>query len=169
MTEIEAFEPATSQIAQTTLRSVPGRADLDELLAERDRLNENLQQIIDEQTGPWGIKVSAALREASDDNPGALRGLGVLLRGHLDLEERELFVRIAAVRGELDADPVPARSGADVLAPTSSVGGQPMPVTTIVPAVHRLGLGDETVRAVARRHRPREAGSACDCARAARG
>jgi regulator of protease activity HflC (stomatin/prohibitin superfamily) len=58
VTEIEAFEPATSQIAQTTLRSVLGGADLDQLLAERDRLNEELQRIIDEQTEPWGIKVS---------------------------------------------------------------------------------------------------------------
>ena len=58
VTEIEAFAPATSQIAQTTLRSVLGRADLDHLLAERDRLND-LQKIIDEQTEPWGIKVSA--------------------------------------------------------------------------------------------------------------
>ncbi len=58
VTEIEAFEPATSQIAQTTLRSVLGRADLDQLLSERERLNEDLQQIIDEQTEPWGIKVS---------------------------------------------------------------------------------------------------------------
>ena len=58
ITEIEAFEPATSQIAQTTLRSVLGGADLDQLLAERDRLNEELQKIIDEQTEPWGIKVS---------------------------------------------------------------------------------------------------------------
>jgi regulator of protease activity HflC (stomatin/prohibitin superfamily) len=58
VTEIEAFAPATSQIAQTTLRSVLGGADLDQLLAERDRLNERLQQIIDEQTEPWGIKVS---------------------------------------------------------------------------------------------------------------
>ena len=58
ITEIEAFEPATSQIAQTTLRSVLGRADLDQLLAERDRLNDDLQKIIDEQTEPWGIKVS---------------------------------------------------------------------------------------------------------------
>jgi regulator of protease activity HflC (stomatin/prohibitin superfamily) len=58
VTEIEAFAPATSQIAQTTLRSVLGSADLDQLLAERERLNEQLQRIIDEQTEPWGIKVS---------------------------------------------------------------------------------------------------------------
>lgn len=58
VTQIEAFAPGTSQIAQTTLRSVLGGADLDQLLAERDRLNEQLQRIIDEQTKPWGIKVS---------------------------------------------------------------------------------------------------------------
>jgi regulator of protease activity HflC (stomatin/prohibitin superfamily) len=56
--EIEDFSSATLQIAQTTLRSVLGKADLDTLLAERERLNESLQQIIDEQTEPWGIKVT---------------------------------------------------------------------------------------------------------------
>ncbi len=59
VTRIEAFAPATSQVAQTTLRSVLGSADLDQLLAERERLNEQLQRIIDEQTEPWGVKVSA--------------------------------------------------------------------------------------------------------------
>ena len=57
ITQVEAFAPATSQIAQTTLRSVLGGADLDQLLAERESLNEQLQRIIDEQTEPWGIKV----------------------------------------------------------------------------------------------------------------
>ena len=55
---VENFLQATSEISQTTLRSVLGKADLDTLLAERERLNEDLQQIIDEQTEPWGIKVS---------------------------------------------------------------------------------------------------------------
>ena len=50
---------ATSQIAQTTLRSVLGQSELDELLADRDRINQLLQRIVDDQTGPWGIKVSA--------------------------------------------------------------------------------------------------------------
>ena len=56
---IEDAVRATSQIAQTTLRSVLGKADLDSLLSERERLNEDLQQIIDEHTEPWGIKVTA--------------------------------------------------------------------------------------------------------------
>jgi regulator of protease activity HflC (stomatin/prohibitin superfamily) len=57
--EVENYHYATSQIAQTTLRSVLGQAELDELLAEREKLNDELQAIIDRQTDPWGIKVSA--------------------------------------------------------------------------------------------------------------
>jgi regulator of protease activity HflC (stomatin/prohibitin superfamily) len=56
--EVEDYMGATLQIAQTTLRSVLGKAELDSLLAERERLNENLQKVIDEQTEPWGIKVT---------------------------------------------------------------------------------------------------------------
>jgi regulator of protease activity HflC (stomatin/prohibitin superfamily) len=58
ITEVEEYPVATSQIAQTTLRSVLGRAELDDLLAERDQLNDSLRRIIDEQTEPWGIKVT---------------------------------------------------------------------------------------------------------------
>ena len=56
--QVENFHHATLQIAQTTLRSVLGGVDLDHLLSERDKLNESLQQVIDSQTEPWGIKVS---------------------------------------------------------------------------------------------------------------
>jgi regulator of protease activity HflC (stomatin/prohibitin superfamily) len=56
--QVENYLMATSQIAQTTLRAVLGRAELDTLLSERDRLNDELQRIIDEQTEPWGIKVT---------------------------------------------------------------------------------------------------------------
>lgn len=56
--EIEDVLAATSQIAQTTLRSVLGKAELDALLSEREKLNEHLQQIIDDQTEPWGVKVT---------------------------------------------------------------------------------------------------------------
>ena len=56
--EVENYLYATSQLAQTTLRSVLGQAELDELLSEREQLNEKLQTIIDAQTDPWGIKVS---------------------------------------------------------------------------------------------------------------
>jgi len=59
VTEVERYDYATSQIALTTMRSVIGQAELDELLSERDKLNKQLQQTIDEATDPWGIKVSA--------------------------------------------------------------------------------------------------------------
>ena len=57
--EVEDYLYATSQIAQTTLRSILGEAELDELLAQREKINQRLQTIIDEHTDPWGIKVSA--------------------------------------------------------------------------------------------------------------
>jgi regulator of protease activity HflC (stomatin/prohibitin superfamily) len=57
--DVENYLYATSQLAQTTLRSVLGQAELDELLSERDKLNAELQEIIDKQTDPWGVKVSA--------------------------------------------------------------------------------------------------------------
>jgi len=56
--KIERYIVATSQIAQTTLRSILGQAELDDLLARRDKINQELQKVIDEQTDPWGIKVS---------------------------------------------------------------------------------------------------------------
>jgi regulator of protease activity HflC (stomatin/prohibitin superfamily) len=56
--EVENYDDATLQIAQTTLRSILGVADLDTLLSEREHLNESLQQVIDTQTEPWGIKVT---------------------------------------------------------------------------------------------------------------
>ncbi len=75
--EVADFGNATSQISQTTLRSVLGQHTLDELLSERDKINQILQQIIDEQTAPWGIKVSVVevqgrrdpVRHAAGDGP----------------------------------------------------------------------------------------------------
>ena len=58
ITDVENYLIATSQISQTSLRAVLGKAELDEILAERERLNESLQKIIDEQTAPWGVKVT---------------------------------------------------------------------------------------------------------------
>lgn len=56
---VENFQEATSQFAQTTMRSVVGQADLDEILSERDKLNKKIQEIVDTATDPWGIKVTA--------------------------------------------------------------------------------------------------------------
>ncbi|HEY8502986.1 MAG TPA: slipin family protein, partial [Gemmataceae bacterium] len=57
--QVENYQYATSQMSQTTLRSVLGESDLDELLAEREQINRHLQEVIDQQTDPWGVKVSA--------------------------------------------------------------------------------------------------------------
>ncbi len=59
VTEVENYHYATSQLAQTTLRSILGQVELDELLSEREKINDNLQSILDKQTDPWGIKVSS--------------------------------------------------------------------------------------------------------------
>ena len=56
--QVESYRYAISQVSQTTLRSILGQADLDELLAERDKINRRLQEVIDQQTDPWGVKVS---------------------------------------------------------------------------------------------------------------
>jgi regulator of protease activity HflC (stomatin/prohibitin superfamily) len=56
--EVENYLYATSQLAQTSLRSVLGQSELDELLAQRDRINQHLQEILDRQTDPWGVKIS---------------------------------------------------------------------------------------------------------------
>jgi regulator of protease activity HflC (stomatin/prohibitin superfamily) len=96
--QIEAFGPATSQIAQTTLRSVLGGADLDQLLAERERLNEQLQRIIDEQTEPWGIKVSTVEIKDVEIPEAMQRAMARQAEA-----ERERRAKIIAAEGEFQA------------------------------------------------------------------
>ena len=73
VTEVENYLMATSQISQTSLRAVLGKAELDEILAERERLNEALQKIIDEQTEPWGVKVTTVEIKTSRSRPTCRR------------------------------------------------------------------------------------------------
>ena len=73
--EVENFHYATSQLAQTTLRSVLGQVELDDLLSERERLNQRLQQILDLHTDPWGIKVSAVEVKHVDLPPDMQRAI----------------------------------------------------------------------------------------------
>jgi regulator of protease activity HflC (stomatin/prohibitin superfamily) len=96
--EVERYHAATSQIAQTTLRSVLGRAELDMLLSERDRLNEALQQIIDEQTDPWGVKVS--LVEIKD--VGIPQGMQRAMARQAEAE-RERRAKVINAEGEFQA------------------------------------------------------------------
>jgi regulator of protease activity HflC (stomatin/prohibitin superfamily) len=108
--DVERFLVATSQIAQTTLRSVLGKADLDMLLSEREQLNEALQHIIDEHTGPWGIKVTTV--EIKDvEIPTAMQhamALGAQA-------ERERRAKIIHAEGEFQASQR-LRDAADVIA-----------------------------------------------------
>jgi hypothetical protein len=96
--EVERIRAATSQIAQTTLRSVLGRADLDTLLAEREQLNENLQQIIDEQTEPWGVKVTTV--EIKD--VGIPQGMQRAMARQAEAE-RERRAKVINAEGEFQA------------------------------------------------------------------
>jgi regulator of protease activity HflC (stomatin/prohibitin superfamily) len=73
--QVERFEEATSQLAQTTLRSVLGQHDLDQMLAEREKLNTEIRRILDEQTDAWGIKVSIVELKQVDLNETMVRAI----------------------------------------------------------------------------------------------
>jgi regulator of protease activity HflC (stomatin/prohibitin superfamily) len=96
--QIENFMVATSQIAQTTLRSVLGQHVLDELLSERDKINAILQGIIDEQTAPWGIKVSVVEVKDVELPQGMQRAMARQAEA-----ERERRAKVIAAEGEFQA------------------------------------------------------------------
>jgi regulator of protease activity HflC (stomatin/prohibitin superfamily) len=96
--EVENYMYATSQLAQTTLRSVLGQAELDDLLSQRERLNQELQQILDTQTDPWGIKVSAVEVKHVDLPEDMRRAMARQAEA-----EREKRAKIIHAEGELIA------------------------------------------------------------------
>src|SRR5262245_54123268 len=96
--EVENYMYATSQLSQTTLRSVLGQAELDDLLAERERLNQELQKILDHQTDPWGIKVSAVEVKHVDLPQDMQRAMARQAEA-----EREKRAKIIHAEGELIA------------------------------------------------------------------
>ena len=96
--EVEDFKRATSQIAQTTLRSVLGQKELDDLLANREAINQELQEIIDEQTDPWGIKVSAVEIKDVEIPQQMQRAMARQAES-----ERERRAKIIAAEGEFQA------------------------------------------------------------------
>jgi regulator of protease activity HflC (stomatin/prohibitin superfamily) len=105
--EVENYNYATSQLAQTTLRSVLGQAELDDLLAERDRLNQQLQRILDNQTDPWGIKVSAVEVKHVDLPQDMQRAMARQAEA-----EREKRAKIIHAEGELIASEKLAQAAA---------------------------------------------------------
>jgi len=96
--QVEDYKRATWQIAQTTLRSVLGQSELDELLAQRDRINHQIQRIIDEQTEPWGIKVS--LVEVKDVELPATMQRAMARQAEAEREKR---AKIIHAEGEYQA------------------------------------------------------------------
>jgi regulator of protease activity HflC (stomatin/prohibitin superfamily) len=115
--EVENYQYATLQLAQTTLRSVLGQAQLDDLLAERDRLNQQLQQILDQHAEPWGIKVSAVEVKHVDLPENMQRSMARQAEA-----EREKRAKIIHAAGELEAS--------DKLAQAARViAAQPLSIT----------------------------------------
>lgn len=98
ITQVEDFHYATSQMSQTTLRSVLGQIQLDDLLAKRDELNALLQKIIDEHTSPWGIKVTTVEVKNVDLPPDMMRAIARQAEA-----ERERRAKVIHAEGEYQA------------------------------------------------------------------
>jgi len=96
--EVENYQYATSQLAQTTLRSVLGQVELDELLSGREKINHQLQSILDQQTDPWGIKISAVEVKHVDLPPEMQRAMAKQAEA-----EREKRAKIIHAHGEQQA------------------------------------------------------------------
>lgn len=111
VTDVVDYLFATSQLAQTTLRSVCGQVELDELLAEREKINTHLQEILDSQTGPWGIKVSTVEVKQIDLPQEMQRAIARQAEA-----ERERRAKVINAEGEFQA--------AQKLADASAVIGQ---------------------------------------------
>ena len=114
--EVENYQYATLQLAQTTLRSVLGQASLDDLLAERDRLNQQLQQILDLHAEPWGIKVSAVEVKHVDLPENMQRSMARQAEA-----EREKRAKIIHAAGELEASDQLAQAAAVIAAQPLSI------------------------------------------------
>jgi len=108
--QVENYHQATSQLAQTTLRSVLGQHDLDEMLAERDKLNKDVQAILDTQSDAWGIKVSNVEIKHVDIDESMIRAIARQAEA-----ERERRAKVIHAEGELQAS-VKLVEAAEVLA-----------------------------------------------------
>jgi regulator of protease activity HflC (stomatin/prohibitin superfamily) len=155
--EVADYQSATSQLAQTTLRSILGKAELDTLLAERERLNADLQKVIDEQTEPWGIKVTSVEIKDVEIPGGMQRAIARQAEA-----ERERRAKIINAEGEFQASAKLA-DAADVISrnPVTiqlrylqtllEMGGGdqrstvvfPLPIDLLTPILERLGGGGD--------------------------
>jgi regulator of protease activity HflC (stomatin/prohibitin superfamily) len=107
--EVVDYNYATSQLAQTTLRSVLGQAELDELLSERDKLNDQLQEIVDAQTDPWGFKVTAVEVKHVDLPQEMQRAMAKQAEA-----EREKRAKVIHAEGEFQASKTLAKAAHEV-------------------------------------------------------
>jgi len=112
--EVENFLFATSQIAQTTLRATAGQAELDQILAERDKINQELQHIIDQQTEPWGVKVSVVEVKNVDLPQEMLRAIAKQAEA-----ERERRAKVIHAQGEFEASQKLSEAAAILSNPTA--------------------------------------------------
>ena len=115
--EVENYHYATSQLSQTTLRSVLGQVELDDLLSERERLNHQLQAILDQRTDPWGIKVSAVEVKHVDLPADMQRAMARQAEA-----EREKRAKIIHAEGEFQASEQLARAA-------QVIGAEPQAIT----------------------------------------
>lgn len=155
VTEVENFESATLQIAQTTLRSVLGEAELDSLLSDREHLNDSLQQVIDTQTEPWGIKVTVV--EIRDVEIPERMQHAIARQAEA---ERERRAKIINAEGEFQAS-ARLRDAAEVMGDNSvtlqlrylqtlrEIGGSqnstivfPMPIDIVRPMIEGFASGE---------------------------
>jgi len=114
--EVEHYQYATQQLAQTTLRSVLGQAQLDDLLAERDRLNQQLQTILDQHAEPWGIKMAAVEVKHVDLPENMQRSMARQAEA-----EREKRAKIIHAEGELEASAKLAQAAGVIAAQPVSI------------------------------------------------
>jgi regulator of protease activity HflC (stomatin/prohibitin superfamily) len=115
--EVENFNYATSQLSQTTLRSVLGQVELDDLLSQRERLNQHLQQILDQRTDPWGVKVSAVEVKNVDLPADMQRAIARQAEA-----EREKRAKIIHAAGEFEAS-------AKLSQAAQVIAGEPIAIT----------------------------------------
>ena len=131
--QVENYLVATSQISQTTLRSVLGQVDLDQLLSERDQINERLQAIIDQQTHPWGVKVSVV--EVKDVELPSTMQRAIARQAEA---ERERRAKVIAADGEFQASEKLSQAAA-------IIGAQPAALQLrYLQTMNEIGSSDRT-------------------------
>jgi regulator of protease activity HflC (stomatin/prohibitin superfamily) len=122
---------ATSQISQTTLRSIIGQSDLDDVLGQREKLNQQLQKIIDDQTDPWGVKVSVVEIKEVELPPTMIRAIGAQAEA-----ERDRRAKVVHAEGELQASEKLAAAGKVIAAQPASLQLRYLQTLTTIATEH---------------------------------